>query len=133
MIFKISTITLLVAAATTLQLSNVSALPANKNKVGSATTPASTAGSSSSPAKIELCNKDCGLCYTIAQGDTCDTITKKFGISTQQLETANPGVKAVEHCKQIKAGVPICVKTKTGAEGPTKIEKGKGSKKGGKN
>ncbi len=49
----------------------------------------------------------CKSFYFVTQGDTCDGIVAKYGISTQALVDWNPGVKS--DCTGLWAGTFCCV------------------------
>ncbi|ATY62193.1 LysM domain protein [Cordyceps militaris] len=54
--------------------------------------------------------KDCDKFYQVVKGDTCDSVTAKFGISTDQLIMWNSAID--KDCNGFWAGYYICVKTK---------------------
>ncbi|KAK8145099.1 hypothetical protein G3M48_004923 [Beauveria asiatica] len=65
---------------------------------------------------------DCDKYYLVAKGDTCGSITDKFGISMDQLTKWNPAID--KDCNGFWAGYYICVKTKTSTPTPPTTSSG---------
>ncbi|TQW00805.1 LysM domain-containing protein [Cordyceps javanica] len=75
------------------------------------TSPGSTPTSDPVPSPHQTgITKDCDKYYQVVKGDTCDSVTDKFGISRDQLTKWNTAID--KDCNGFWAGYYICVKTK---------------------